>query len=162
MFCVLPAFNFTFRNLIPFGFKFRPRKAGCLNECPIPSRSPWPRLLFYSLSSSTQTKAIKRYGYDNIIGCLKVEFSFDFVQPACPAWTVSEVKIISNAFSRLHCLVDLCRNIHIYTKSQGTILHIWFPMAVSVILLSFFTLFHTLKNNIPRLQTRSRLKYDVI
>ena len=32
LFCVLSALNFTFRNLIPVGFKFRSRKAGRLKK----------------------------------------------------------------------------------------------------------------------------------
>ena len=52
-----PGFEFFFRKIIPFGFKFRSRKAGCLNERPKPCRSPWPCLLFHSLPSSSQTKA---------------------------------------------------------------------------------------------------------
>ena len=70
---------------------------------------PHGRVFYFTLFLPHLKPKLKGYVYDNIIGCLRVEFSF---------------KIISNASSRLHCQVVLCRNMHIYSKSQGTILHI--------------------------------------
>ena len=65
LFYFLAALNFTFRNLIPFGF--RSRKAGLL-KLPKPCLFPCT----FSLSSFVNNAKLKGYLYDNIVCDLKV------------------------------------------------------------------------------------------
>ena len=53
---------------------------------------PHGRVCYFTLVLPQLKPKLKGYVYDNIVGCLRVEFSSDFVQPARPAWTASRSK----------------------------------------------------------------------
>ena len=115
LFCVLPALNFKFRNLIPFGFKFRSCKAGRLKENVQNLVVPRGRVCYFTLFLPQLKPKLKGYVYVNIVTGFKSRILSRF----CSIVFVLQVKLSNQTLKYFfHKFWNLC---DIFKTSSPTV-----------------------------------------